>query len=114
MVSDNYKLVISAKETENALAVADLLIPPEGGSATHPHATFQELFYVIEGEVVLRNEIQTYVTREGLFVSISKGGVIHSSKNQTDFIPQILFVASPLCVYLIAYIHIYISPVVIL
>jgi quercetin dioxygenase-like cupin family protein len=83
VVGDNYRILISGKETENAFAVIDMLIPPGGGPMPHAHATFQESFYVIEGEIVVRTEEQTYVARPGAFVSVPQGGVIHSFKNET-------------------------------
>jgi len=67
-----------------------MLIPPGGGPMPHAHATFQESFYVIEGEIVVRTEQQTYVAKQGAFVSIPKGGAIHSFKNETDSITHIL------------------------
>ena len=90
VVGDNYRLLITGKETENAFAVIDMLIPPGGGPMPHAHATFQESFYVIEGEIVVRTEEQTYVAKQGAFVSIPKGGAIHSFKNETDANAHIL------------------------
>jgi quercetin dioxygenase-like cupin family protein len=90
VVGDNYRLLITGKETENAFAVIDMLIPPGGGPMPHAHATFQESFYVIEGEIVVRTEEQTYVAKQGAFVSIPKGGAIHSFKNESDINAHIL------------------------
>jgi quercetin dioxygenase-like cupin family protein len=90
VVGDNYRLLITGKETENAFAVIDMLIPPGGGPMPHAHATFQESFYVIEGEIVVRTDEQTYIAKQGAFVSIPKGGAIHSFKNETDLITHIL------------------------
>lgn len=90
VVGDNYRLLITGKETENAFAVIDMLIPPGGGPMPHAHATFQESFYVIEGEIVVRTEEQTYVAKQGSFVSIPKGGAIHSFKNEANVNAHIL------------------------
>jgi len=90
VVGDNYRLLITGRETENAFAVIDMLIPPGGGPGPHAHATFQESFYVIEGEIVVTTEEQTYVAKAGAFVSIPKGGAIHSFKNETDVNAHIL------------------------
>ena len=90
VVGDNYRLLITGKETENAFAVIDMLIPPGGGPGPHAHATFQESFYVIEGEIVVRTEEQTYVAKPGALVSIPKGGAIHSFKNESDSNAHIL------------------------
>jgi len=90
VVGDNYRLLITGKETENAFAVIDMLIPPKGGPMPHAHATFNESFYVIEGEIVVRTEEQTYVAKQGSFVSIPKGGAIHSFKNESNSNAHIL------------------------
>ncbi|NIJ55198.1 cupin domain-containing protein [Dyadobacter arcticus] len=90
VVGDNYRLLITGKETENEFAVVDMLIPPGGGPGPHAHATFQESFYVIEGEIVVRSETQIYTAKAGAFVSIPKGGAIHSFKNESSATSHIL------------------------
>lgn len=90
VVGDNYRLLITGKETENAFAVIDMLIPPKGGPMPHAHANFHESFYVIEGEIVVRAEAQTYVAKQGSFVNIPKGGAIHSFRNETNVNAHIL------------------------
>lgn len=95
MVGDNYRLLITGKETENAFAVIDMLIPPGGGPGPHAHSNFQESFYVIEGEIVVKSETQTYTAKAGAFVSIPKGGAIHSFKNESISTAHILCIAVP-------------------
>jgi quercetin dioxygenase-like cupin family protein len=90
VAGNSYRLLITGKETDNAFAVIDMLIPPGAGPNPHAHTTFQESFYVIEGEVVVRSETQTYVAKKGAFVSIPKGGAIHSFKNETTADAHIL------------------------
>ena len=90
VVGDDYRLLITGKETEKSFAVIDMLIPAGGGPAPHSHATFQESFYVIEGEIVVRTEAQQYIAKKGAFVSIPKGGAIHSFKNETSSTAHIL------------------------
>lgn len=93
VVGDNYRLLVTGKETENAFAVIDMLIPPGGGPGPHAHAAFQESFYVIEGEIVVRSETQTYIAKKGAFVSIPKGGAIHSFKNESASNAHLLCIA---------------------
>ena len=90
VVGDNYRLLITGRETENAFSIIDMLIPPGGGPGPHAHASFQESFYVIEGEIVVRSETQTYIAKAGAFVSIPKGGAIHSFKNESNATTHIL------------------------
>jgi quercetin dioxygenase-like cupin family protein len=90
VVGDNYRLLVTGKETDGAFAVIDMLIPPGGGPGPHAHATFQESFYVIDGEIVVRTQAQTYTAKKGAFVSIPKGGAIHAFKNESAFNAHIL------------------------
>lgn len=61
---DNYRLLVTGIETDGAFAVIDMLIPLGGGPGPHAHATFQESFYVIDGEIVVRTEAQTYIAKK--------------------------------------------------
>ena len=90
VVGDNYRLLITGKETGGAFAVIDMLIPPGGGPGPHAHAIFQESFYVVEGEIVVRTEKQNYIAKKGAFVSIPKGGAIHAFKNESKSNAHIL------------------------
>lgn len=92
IVGDNYRLLITGKETDGAFAMIDMLIPPGGGPSPHAHAAFQESFYVIEGEIMVRTEMQTYIAKKGAFVSIPKGGTIHAFKNESSSNAHILCV----------------------
>lgn len=92
VVGDNYRMLITGKETEGAFAIIDMLIPPGGGPGPHAHATFQESFYVIDGEIVVRTEVESYIAKKGAFVSIPKGGAIHAFKNESEANAHILCV----------------------
>ena len=61
VVGDTYRIVIGSQQTKGAYALLDMLIPPKGGPGPHSHATFQEAFYVIEGEikVITKEKIHT-------------------------------------------------------
>lgn len=58
-----------------------MLIPTGGGPGPHAHADFEESFYVIDGEIEVKSELGNYTAARGSFISIPKGGVIHSFKN---------------------------------
>lgn len=60
VVGDTYRLVITGEETGGAYAAIDMLIPPQGGPGPHAHANFQESFYVLEGEIVIKIKAQSY------------------------------------------------------
>src|SRR5664279_3197610 len=82
VVGDTYRLLLTGKETDGAFAIIDMLVPPGGGPGPHAHANFQESFYILEGEIVVRSESGTYIARKGSTVSIPRGGAIHSFKNE--------------------------------
>lgn len=51
VVGDTYRIVIGGEQTNGAYALSDMLIPPQGGPPPHSHATFQEAFYIIGGQI---------------------------------------------------------------
>ncbi len=95
VVGDTYRVVASGEQTEGAYAIIDMLVPPGGGPGPHAHALIQEAFYVMDGEVVVRSETQTYTARKGAFVDIPKGGAIHSFTNESDAVAHVLCVVVP-------------------
>ena len=95
MAGNNYRILVTGKETGGAFAVMDFLIAPGGGPGPHAHADFQESFYVVEGEIEFRSEAGTYIAKEGSFVTIPKGGMVHQFKNKTDKMAQMLCTVVP-------------------
>jgi len=95
VMGDTYRIVASGAQTAGAYAIIDMLVPPGGGPGPHAHAFIQETFYVIAGEVVVRSETQTYTARQGAVVEIPKGGAIHSFRNESDTLAQLLCVVVP-------------------
>jgi len=82
MAGGNYRILIPGEQTGKSFSVIEMLVPPGGGPGPHAHAAFQESFYVVDGEIVVRSETQQYVAKKGAFVSIPKGGAVHSFKNE--------------------------------
>lgn len=95
MVGDTYRLVITGEQTGGAYAAIDMLVPPQGGPGPHAHASFQESFYVLEGEILVKTEHQSYTARKGSFVNIPLGGVVHSFKNVSDTVAHLWCVVVP-------------------
>lgn len=95
VVGDTYRIVVAGEQTEGAYAIIDMLVPPGGGPGPHAHAQIQEAFYVIEGEVVVRSETQTYTAKKGAFVDIPRGGAIHSFTNESQAVAHLLCVVVP-------------------
>lgn len=95
VVGDTYRLVITGEQTNGAYAVIDMLIPPDGGPGPHAHPNFQESFHVLDGEVEVKTETETYLARKGSFVNIPTGGVVHRFKNKSDQIAHLWCVVVP-------------------
>jgi quercetin dioxygenase-like cupin family protein len=95
VVGDTYRIVMTGEQTGNAFAVIDMLIPPGGGPGPHAHASFQESFYVMDGEVVVKTKGQSYTARKGDFVRIPLGGIAHDFKNETDTPAHLLCILVP-------------------
>ncbi|MBC3785505.1 cupin domain-containing protein [Spirosoma utsteinense] len=90
-----YRILVSGKDTAGAFATIDMLIPPGGGPGPHAHAAFEESFYVIEGEIEVKSEFGQYVAAKGSFITIPKGGVVHSFKNKTSQTAHLLCTVVP-------------------
>jgi quercetin dioxygenase-like cupin family protein len=90
-----YRVVVSGEQTNQAYAVIDMLVPPHSGPVPHAHPTIQEIFYVMDGEIMVRSETQTYVAQKGAVVTIPLGGAIHNFTNESTIPAHILCVVAP-------------------
>jgi quercetin dioxygenase-like cupin family protein len=90
-----YRVVVSGEQTGQAYAVIDMLVPPHSGPVPHAHAAIQETFYVLEGEVVVRSETQTYVATKGAVVTIPLGGAVHQFTNESTALAHLLCIVAP-------------------
>ncbi len=90
-----YRILLTSAQTNGACAIIEMNVPPNGGPGPHAHKDIQESFYVLEGEVVIRSETQTYTARKGAFVNIPFGGAIHNFKNESAEMARLLCIVSP-------------------
>ncbi|RZK54166.1 MAG: cupin domain-containing protein [Hymenobacter sp.] len=95
VVGDTYRIVTSGAQTAGAYAIIDMLVPPGGGPGPHAHALIHESFFVLEGEVVVRSETQTYTARQGALVEIPTGGAVHSFRNESSTLAHLLCIVVP-------------------
>lgn len=95
VVGDNYRIIVSGKETDGAYAVIDMLVPPGGGPGPHSHAGFHELFYVVDGELEFKTEAGKYIAKKGSFINIPKGGEVHCFKNKSNAMAHLLCTVVP-------------------
>jgi quercetin dioxygenase-like cupin family protein len=95
IVGDTYRIVASGKQTGGAYAAIDMLIPQHGGPGPHAHAHFQESFYVMEGEVEFTSEAGSYTAKQGSFIEIPLGGVVHCFTNKQEKVAHLLCFVVP-------------------
>ena len=95
VVGDTYRIVVGGEQTNGRYALIDMLVPPNGGPGPHAHPDFEEAFYILEGEIEVKTENETYVAKKGSFVNIPEGGIVHCFKNKTDKIARMLCTVSP-------------------
>ena len=95
IIGDTYRILVSGEQTGGAYAAIDMLVPPGGGPGPHAHPDFAETFYVVQGEVIVRSEEQSYTARQGSFVEIPKGGGVHNFKNESDSLAHLVCYVVP-------------------
>lgn len=84
VVGDNYRVLVSGKQTGGAFATIDMLVPPGHGPGPHSHADFFETFYVVGGEIEVHSEAGSYTAKKGAYVVVPKGGIVHAFKNTSN------------------------------
>jgi quercetin dioxygenase-like cupin family protein len=95
VVGYTYRIIIGSEQTNGAYALIDMLIPPKGGPGPHSHATFQEAFYVLDGEIRVITKEKTYTVTKGSYVNIPFNGPVHKFTNRTDKTAHFLCLTTP-------------------
>lgn len=91
----NYRIIISGDETGGNYAVIEMTVPPGGGPPPHSHPKTQEMFHVLEGEVLFKTEAGKTVVKKDGFVNIPFGGAVHCFKNTSDKNARLLCTVVP-------------------
>jgi quercetin dioxygenase-like cupin family protein len=95
VAGNTYRILATGKQTNNAFATIDMMVPPGGGPGPHAHPDIQETFYVVDGEVEVKSEAGTYIAKKGSYVVIPKGGIVHAFKNKADKMAHLLCTVVP-------------------
>src|ERR687896_2758171 len=77
VLGDTYRIVIGGEQTNGAYALIDMLIPSKGGPGPHSHATFQEAFYILDGEIKVITKEKIYTATKSSYVNIPFDGPVH-------------------------------------
>jgi quercetin dioxygenase-like cupin family protein len=95
VVGDTYRIVMRSEQTNGAYALIDMLIPSQGGPPPHSHPTFQEAFYIIDGQIEVITKEEKYSAIKGSYVNIPFNGPVHKFTNKTDKTAHILCLITP-------------------
>ena len=95
MVGDTYRIIVKGEQTNDAYALIDMLIPPGGGPPPHSHVTFQESFYILDGQIEVITKEKKYIATKGSYVNIPFYGPVHKFTNKTDKNAHILCLLTP-------------------
>jgi len=69
VVGDIYTILISGKETAGDYCLIDMQIPIDGGPGPHRH-DFEELFYILEGEIEFTFRGEKKIAKAGEAINI--------------------------------------------
>jgi len=94
-VGDTYRIIIGSEQTDGAYALIDMLIPPKVGPGPHSHVTFQEAFYIIDGEITVITKEKTHTATKGSYINIPFNGPVHKFTNKTDNSAHLLCLFTP-------------------
>ncbi len=94
VVGDVYRLLATSEETDGKYALIEAIVPPGGGPPPHKHSREEEGFYVLEGELRITVDGESFVARPGEFVNLPVGS-LHWFANATDKPAKMLITLSP-------------------
>ncbi len=87
------QLIITGEETLGTYTVSRGRVTPGGGGPPHAH-TFDEGFYVLQGEMTFFAGNQSVRLAQGDFINI-RGGTGHYPKNESDGPAELLTICAP-------------------
>lgn len=93
LAGGTYTILIGGEATEGAYCLIDMLVPPGGGPAPHRH-DFEEMFYLLEGEVEFTFRGKTHAAKTGDSLNIPANAP-HSFKNSSNGTARLLCVCTP-------------------
>lgn len=85
---------VAAADSDGQLAFFQLLAPPMSGPPRHVHSREDELFYVLEGELVFELDGQRFPVEAGGTVFLRRG-VVHAYQNFTERDARLLIATTP-------------------
>ena len=94
IVGEETLVKVSADDSDGMLAFFHLVAPPMSGPPLHVHTREDELFYVLEGELVFELDGERHTVRAGDTVYLRRG-VVHRYQNFTTSDARLLIATTP-------------------
>lgn len=94
IVGEETLVKVSAEDSAGTLAFFHLVAPPMSGPPRHVHTREDELFYVLEGELVFELEGERHTVSAGDMVYLRRG-VVHAYQNFTTSDARLLIATTP-------------------
>jgi quercetin dioxygenase-like cupin family protein len=94
IVGEETLVKVSAQDSDGTLAFFHLVAPPMSGPPVHVHTREDELFYVLEGEIVFELDGERHTVRAGDTVYLRRG-VVHAYQNFTNRDARLLIATTP-------------------
>jgi quercetin dioxygenase-like cupin family protein len=94
IVGEETLVKVSAQDSDGTLAFFHLVAPPMSGPPLHVHTREDELFYILEGELVFELDGERHTVRAGDTVYLRRG-VVHAYQNFTTSDARLLIATTP-------------------
>ncbi len=94
VVGEETLVKVSAEDADGTLAFFHLVAPPMSGPPRHVHTREDELFYVLEGEIVFELDGERHTVRAGDTVYLRRG-VVHAYQNFAKSDARLLIATTP-------------------
>ena len=93
LVGDTYTILVRGEDTAGKYTRIDMYVPPGGGPPPHRH-DFEEMFTVLDGEVLVTFRGQTTVARAGETINVPSNAP-HAFTNAGDAPARLLCLCAP-------------------
>jgi quercetin dioxygenase-like cupin family protein len=93
LVGDTYTILVAGQDTDGKYTLIDMHVPPGGGPPPHRH-DFEEMFTVLDGEVLATFRGQTMVVKAGETINVPANAP-HSFTNASATPSRLLCMCAP-------------------
>ena len=93
LVGDTYTILVTGEDTAGKYTLIDMYVPPGGGPPPHRH-DFEEMFTVLDGEVLVTFRGETLVARAGETINVPANAP-HSFTNAAATPSRLLCMCAP-------------------